>query len=31
MNRDAANKMVLTRLKDLFDPNRVMNPGKIGF
>jgi FAD/FMN-containing dehydrogenase len=31
MNRDAANKVVLTKLKNLFDPNRVMNPGKIGF
>jgi FAD/FMN-containing dehydrogenase len=31
MNRDAANKVVLTRLKNLFDPNHVMNPGKIGF
>ena len=31
MNRDAANKVVLTKLKNLFDPNKVMNPGKIGF
>jgi len=31
MNRDAASKTVLTRLKKLFDPNGVMNPGKIGF
>jgi hypothetical protein len=31
MNRDAANKVVLTRLKNLFDPNHIMNPGKIGF
>jgi glycolate oxidase len=31
MNRDAAHKAVLTKLKNLFDPNKVMNPGKIGF
>jgi FAD/FMN-containing dehydrogenase len=31
MNRDAASVAVLTKLKKLFDPNRVMNPGKVGF
>lgn len=31
MNRDAASKAVLAKLKNLFDPNGVMNPGKIGF
>src|SRR5690606_7648242 len=30
MNRDAASKAVLAKLKNLFDPNGVMNPGKIG-
>ncbi len=31
MNRDAASLAVLNKLKKLFDPNRVMNPGKVGF
>jgi len=30
-NRDAANMGILKKLKDLFDPNNVMNPGKIGY
>jgi FAD/FMN-containing dehydrogenase len=31
MNRDAANKEALSKLKNLFDPRHIMNPGKIGF
>jgi FAD/FMN-containing dehydrogenase len=31
MNRDAASLAVLNKLKKMFDPNRVMNPGKVGF
>jgi FAD/FMN-containing dehydrogenase len=29
MNRDAASVAVLNKLKNLFDPNKIMNPGKI--
>jgi FAD/FMN-containing dehydrogenase len=28
VNRDAASLAVLSKLKDIFDPNHVMNPGK---
>jgi hypothetical protein len=31
MNRDAATVAVLAKLKKMFDPNHVMNPGKVGF
>jgi len=31
LNRDAATVSVLTKLKKMFDPNNVMNPGKVGF
>ena len=31
MNRDAATIGVLKRLKKVFDPNEVMNPGKLAF
>jgi FAD/FMN-containing dehydrogenase len=31
MNRDAANVEVLKKLKQIFDPNAVMNPGKLCF
>ena len=30
-NRDAQTKEVLKRVKDIFDPNNVMNPGKLCF
>jgi FAD/FMN-containing dehydrogenase len=31
INRDATTVSVLTKLKKLFDPNHIMNPGKVGF
>jgi FAD/FMN-containing dehydrogenase len=31
INRDAATVAVLTKLKKIFDPNNVMNPGKVCF
>jgi FAD/FMN-containing dehydrogenase len=31
VNRDAASAAMLTKLKKIFDPNHVMNPGKAGF
>jgi len=31
INRDAASATVLGKLKKIFDPNNVMNPGKVGF
>jgi len=31
INRDAASIAVLTKIKGMFDPNNVMNPGKICF
>jgi len=31
LNRDAATIAVLTKLKKIFDPNNVMNPGKVCF
>ena len=31
INRDAASVAVLKKLKNLFDPNYVMNPGKVCF
>jgi FAD/FMN-containing dehydrogenase len=31
MNRDAATVAALTKVKAIFDPNNVMNPGKLCF
>jgi hypothetical protein len=31
INRDAASTAVLSKLKKMFDPNHIMNPGKAGF
>jgi FAD/FMN-containing dehydrogenase len=31
MNRDAATVAILNKLKKMFDPNHVMNPGKVCF
>jgi hypothetical protein len=31
LNRDAATISVLTKLKKIFDPNNIMNPGKVCF
>jgi len=31
VNRDAATAAVLNKMKKIFDPNHVMNPGKAGF
>ena len=31
LNRDAATVAVLNKLKNMFDPNHVMNPGKVCF
>jgi FAD/FMN-containing dehydrogenase len=31
INRDAATAAVLSKLKKIFDPNHIMNPGKVGF
>ncbi|OGN90403.1 MAG: hypothetical protein A2Z70_00905 [Chloroflexi bacterium RBG_13_48_17] len=31
LNRDAATIAVLTKLKKMFDPNNIMNPGKVCF
>ncbi len=29
LNKDAQSRMVLKKMKDIFDPNGIMNPGKI--
>jgi hypothetical protein len=31
LNKDAATLAVLNKLKNMFDPNHVMNPGKVCF
>ncbi len=31
LNRDAANIAILTKFKKIFDPNNIMNPGKVCF
>ena len=31
VNKDAATVGVMNKLKNMFDPNHVMNPGKVGF
>ena len=31
LNRDAATVRILNKLKNMFDPNNVMNPGKVCF
>ena len=31
VNRDAATVSILDKLKKIFDPNNVMNPGKVCF
>jgi FAD/FMN-containing dehydrogenase len=30
-NRDAASTIALKKIKGIFDPNNVMNPGKLCF